>query len=131
MPNNFPGNPPFCSSASVLIVSLTTVNNKPDFSRDLISFISSFEITNVVVPDLNIHLSVADAAVVNSNGIKTFLANDLITFPLKVNPVLSNDPKILPKNILIVVFYVTEFLIIFLVADEPFTKTLRSFELMY
>ena len=116
MPNNIPGNPPFCSFASFLIVSLTTINNKPDYLRDLISFISSFEITNVVVPDLNIHLwivaSFADAVVVNSNGIKTFLANGLCTFRLKGNPVLSNDPKILPKNILIVVFYVNEFLII-------------------
>ena len=56
MPNNIPGNPPFRSFASFLIVSLTTINNKPDYLRDLISFISSFEITNVVVPDLNIHL---------------------------------------------------------------------------
>ena len=56
MPNNIPGNPPFCSFASFLIVSLTTINNKPDYLRDLISFISSFEITNAVVPHLNIHL---------------------------------------------------------------------------
>ena len=40
----------------------------------------------------------ADAAVVNSNGIKKLLANCLITFPIKGNPVFSNGPKSLLKN---------------------------------
>ena len=48
------------------------------------SFISSFEIIKVVVPDPNIFLcipaSAADAAAVNPKGIKTLLANGLITF---------------------------------------------------
>ena len=41
--------------------------------------------------------SVADAAAVNPNGIKTLLANGLSTFPIKGNPVFSNGPWILPK----------------------------------
>ena len=55
--------------------------NKPDSSRDLIifmiSFISSWEMTNVLLPDPNISpwiaASVADAATVNPNGVKNFL----------------------------------------------------------
>ena len=46
-------------------------------------------------------MSVADAAAVNSHGIKTLLANGLSTFPIKGNPVFSNSPKILPKSYLI------------------------------
>ena len=42
----------------------------------MISFISSFEIINVVIPDANIFLSItasiADAAAVNPNDIKAF-----------------------------------------------------------
>ena len=42
--------------------------------------------------------SVADAAAINPNGIKTLLANGLSTFPIKGNPVFSNGPTSLPKN---------------------------------
>ena len=42
--------------------------------------------------------SVADADAVNPNGIKTVLANGLSTFPIKGNPVFSDDSKSLPKN---------------------------------
>ena len=42
--------------------------------------------------------SVADAAAVNSYGIKALLANGLSTFTIKGNPVFSNGPKILPKK---------------------------------
>ena len=53
VPNNILRNPSFCSFASLLIVSLTSFINKPDYSRDLtifmISLISSFGINNVVV----------------------------------------------------------------------------------
>ena len=45
-----------------------------------------------------IFISVADAAVVNPNGIKTLLANGLSTFFLKGNPVFSIGPNILPRN---------------------------------
>ena len=66
------------------------------------SFISSSEITKVVVPDPNLFLcipaSAADAAAVNSKGIKTLLANGLITFFINGNPVFNNGPSNLPKN---------------------------------
>ena len=63
----------------------------------MVSCISSFEIISVVIPDPNIFswiaASVADAAAVNPNGIKTLLANRLSTFPIKCKPVFSNGPK--------------------------------------
>ena len=43
-------------------------------------------------------MSVANAAVINPNGVKTLLANGLSTFSIKGNPVFSNRPKSLPKN---------------------------------
>ena len=68
----------------------------------MISSSSSLKIIKVVNPDLNIFLciaaSVADAAVVNPNGIKTLLHNGLSTFSIKGNPDFSNGPKSLPKN---------------------------------
>ena len=42
--------------------------------------------------------SLADAAAVNSNGIKMLSANGLSTFPIKGNPVFSNGAKRLTKN---------------------------------
>ena len=74
------------------------------------SSISSFDIISVVVlllwPDPNIFLcipaSAADAAAVNPKGIKTLLANGLITFFISGNPVFSNGPRSLPKILLIV-----------------------------
>ena len=66
------------------------------------SFISSFEIIKVVVPDPNIFLcipaSAADAAAVYPKGIKTLLANSLITFFINGNPFFSNGPSYLPRN---------------------------------
>ena len=66
------------------------------------SFISSFDIISVVVPDLKICLciyaSATDAAVVNPKGIKTLLANGLITFFINDNPAVSNGPRRLPRN---------------------------------
>ena len=71
----------------------------------MISSISSFEIINVVNPDSNTFLrqaaSVANAAAVNPNGIKTLLANGLSTFPIKDNPIFSNGTKSLPKTPLV------------------------------
>ena len=72
---------------------------------------------NFVVPDSNIFskiaVYIADTAVVNPHGIKTLSANDLSTFPIKRNLVLSNDLlKVYLKIVLIVIFYATEFLII-------------------
>ena len=66
------------------------------------SFISSFDIISVVVRDRKIFFyiptSAADAAAVNPKGIKTLLANGLITFFISGNPVFSNGPSNLPKN---------------------------------
>ena len=93
MPDNIPRNRPFCYFASFLIVSLTPFINKPDSSSDLtisiISFISLFKI---------IAASVAAAAAVNPNVIKTILANAFNTFFTKGNPAYSNGPKRLPKS---------------------------------
>ena len=40
----------------------------------------------------------ADDATVNPNGIKTFLANGLVTFFINGNPIFSNGPRSLPRN---------------------------------
>ena len=45
--------------------------------------------------------SAADAAAVNPRGIKTLLANGLITFFISGNPVFSNGPRTYPKILLI------------------------------
>ena len=42
--------------------------------------------------------TVADAAVVNPNGIKALLANGLSTFFINNNPDFSNGTKSLPKS---------------------------------
>ena len=47
---------------------------------------------------LCIPASAADAGAVNPNRINTLLANGLITFDIKGNPVFSNGPSNLPKN---------------------------------
>ena len=111
VPINILRNTPLCSLASFSIVSLTPFNNNPESSRDLtifkISSISSFEIIKIVLllfalPDLKIFLcipaSAADAAAVNYNGIKTLLANGLITLLIKGNPVFSVGSKSLSRN---------------------------------
>ena len=68
----------------------------------MISFISSLEIIVIVIPDPNtflwIAVSVADAAAVNSDGIKTLLASGLRIFIIESDQVFSNGPKILTKN---------------------------------
>ena len=43
--------------------------------------------------------SAADTAAVNPKGIKTLLANGLIAFDIKGNPVFSNGPSNLPRNL--------------------------------
>ena len=70
----------------------------------------------------------ADAAAVNSKGINTLLANGLITFDMKDNPVFSNGPNNLPKNppdCIILENWVFDNLIL---ADKLFVKALRRFE---
>ena len=77
------------------------------------SFISSFDIISFVLlceaesegclPDPKtffcIHASAAYAAAVNRKGIKTLLANGLITFFINGNPVFNNGPSSLPRNL--------------------------------
>ena len=67
----------------------------------MISFISALTFINAVLPDPSISLwiaaSVADAAAVNPNDIKTLLANVLITLPINGDRFYSNGPKS-PKN---------------------------------
>ena len=101
------------------------------------SFKSSFENTNVALPDLTIFLwiaaSVANAAdanaadaAVNLNGIKMLLANGLSTLPIKGKPVFSNGPRSLPKkspDCLILYNWVLDN---FILASELFAKALSS-----
>ena len=72
--------------------------------------------------------TVADAAAVKPNDIKTLSANGLNTFRIKDNPVFHNVPKSLPKN-------PPDFHILcnwdfdnFVLADQSFAKALRSFK---
>ena len=68
----------------------------------MISFISSFKITNAIMPDPNIFFqiaaSVADADADNPNVIKTLLANGLSTSFSKSKPVFYLGPRILFKS---------------------------------
>ena len=45
-----------------------------------------------------IDASVADAAALNSNGIRMLLSNSLSTFFIEGKPVFSNGPNSLPRN---------------------------------
>ena len=96
------------------------------------SFISLWEIINVAMPGPNIFLwifaSVADADVANPYGIKTLLANGLSTFPIKGNPVFCNDPQSIPRYPPDCPMLWNWVFDIFILADEPFAKALRSFE---
>ena len=62
----------------------------------MISFISLFDITTVVMPDPYIFFwiatSVADAGAVRRNGIKALLANGLSIFFINGKPVFINCP---------------------------------------
>ena len=72
--------------------------------------------------------SAADAAAVNAKGTKTLLANGLIIFLIKGNPVFSNGPSNLlrnPPNCIIFDNWVFDNLIS---TDELFAKDLRRFE---
>ena len=110
-----PGNPPI---------------NKPDSSRDLIIFmissISSFKIINVIIPEPKIFFwiaaSVADAAAVNANGIKTLSANGQSTFFIKGKPGFSNGPKTPPDCPILCNWVFDNFIL----ADELFAKAFWS-----
>ena len=75
-----------------------------------------FEIITVGLKDLNIFLgiatSAADAAAVNSNGIEMLFTNDLGRFVNKASPFLVMFRKACLKDLLTVLFYATEFVII-------------------
>ena len=77
------------------------------------SSILSFDIISFVDPDPKIFLCIpaspANAAAVNPNGIKTFLANGLITFFIKGSPVIM-DQEVYHAILLIVSSWITEFL---------------------
>ena len=92
--------------------------------------ISSLEINDVSAADQNIFLwisvSVADAAAINPNGIKTLLANGLSTFPIKSNPVFGNGPKILPKHPPGCPILCNSVFDNFILAEELFTKPWTS-----
>ena len=117
------------------MVSLTPFKNKPESSKDLIIFItssiSSFDIISVDVPDpkmfLCIPASAADAAPVNHNGIKTLLANGLITFFYKDNPVFIVGPRSLPRNPPDRIFSDNSVFHNLILVDELFAKALRRF----
>ena len=80
--------------------------NNQESSRDLtiimMSSISSFNIINVIVlfclSDPKILLCTPASAADAVSGIKTLLANGLITFFIKGKPVFSNGPRSLPRN---------------------------------
>ena len=77
---------------------------------------------------LCIPASATDTASVNPKGINTLLANGLITFDIKGNPVFSNGPSNLLKNppdCIILDHWVFDNLIL---ADELFAKALQRFE---
>ena len=109
------------------------------------SFISSFDIVSAVDegwwgkaedeewrrPDIKIFLCIpasgADAAAVNPKGIKTILANGLITFFISGNPVFSNGPRSLPRNppdyIILDIWAFDNVISV----DKQFSKTIRRF----
>ena len=85
-----------------------------------------------MVSDPNIFLwldaSVADAAAVNPNGIKTLFANDLSTFYIRENLVFSNGPNSLHRNLLDCPILCNWIFDNFILVDEPFAKALQSLE---
>ena len=68
----------------------------------MVSFVSSFGIISVVLPDPKVFFwvatSVADAPAFNPNGIKTLLACSLSTFSMKDKLDFSNDSRGIPRN---------------------------------
>ena len=106
----------------------------------VMSFISRFEIINGVIckakskgcPDLNrflwIAAFVADAVAVNPNGIKMLLVNGLSTFYIKWKTVFSNGLKSLPRNPPDYPILSNWVFDDFILAEELFTKALRSLE---
>ena len=125
-------NPRFYSFASSSTVSLTPFINKPASLRDLIilmiSSFSLYDFVSVVMSDPKVFFwiveSVADAAPVDPDGLKTLLANGLSTFFIKIKPVFSNGPRSLPNNFSD--FPVLDNCVVykFILDDGPFAKGL-------
>ena len=96
------------------------------------SFIFLFEIINVVTPDPNnllcITASVAVAAAINSNDIKTLSVNCLNTLLIKGNPVFSNGPKSWTKNLPECPILGNWLFDNFILAEELFVKAFCSLE---
>ena len=94
----------------------------------MISFISSLEIVNVILPDLNIFLwivgCVANVTTVNINGIKTLLANCLSTFLIK-DKFLIMVLKVYLKNCTFLFNWSFD---IFILVDELVAKVLQNIE---
>ena len=89
----------------------------PKFNPSCVSDPSTF---------LWIAISAADAASVNSNGIKTRLASGVNVFPIKGNTVLSNGPESLPKNFPDCPTLYNWVLDNFILSDEPSVKALQK-----
>lgn len=96
------------------------------------SSISSFEITNDVDPDSWILFSVAafvpDVYFVNSNGIRTMLANISSTFFIKGNLVSNDGLRSLPRNSPDCTILESSNFDNCILADGLFEKSLGSFQ---
>ena len=141
VPNNTPRNPPLCSFASFGIVRVTPFINTPESSRDVTIFmmyiISLINNIRVVVPkpkvtvaqDPKIFLwileSAADATAVNTNGIKTLLANAFITFIINSKPTFIDGPRRLPRNSPYCIILSSCVFDNFTLTDELFPKALQ------
>ena len=69
-------------------------------------------------------MSVADAAAVNPNDIKTLLANGFSKFPIKDNSAFNNGPKNRPDC----PFFCNRVFDKFILAEELFSKALQSLD---
>ena len=93
VPYIIPGNPPFCSFASLSVFSLTYFNKTPEYSRELtvfmISFFSLLEVINLVVPDLKtffwIPASTVEDAPINTISLSALLFTYIVHFSLMGN----------------------------------------------
>ena len=126
-------NPPFYSFSLFLTISIIFFINKPDYLRDLTvlltSYISSFEIINVPIPEPKKNLFwiaafVADPAYVNPSGIKTLLADGLSTFLIKDKPNGWRGPTRHFPNYTVSDNWIFDNLIL---TYESFTKSLTNF----
>ena len=90
-----------------------------------LTYLNAYSIQKIL---FGIAKSVADAAHVNPNGIKTLLVSGSSTFFIKVKPVFSNGPRSRPNNSPNCIILDTWVADNFTLADELFAKALRSIE---